>query len=108
MFAPARLRAHRHLAGLDHTTLATTAHTTPAALAAIETGHTTPSPQLAHTLADALGCPVDDLHTTTDPADNNGYWDVICTAMPPLTDTEITTAATALRRAAPPTHKDQQ
>jgi len=99
VFAPARLRGYRHLRGLDHTTLATAAHTTTQTLAAIENGHTTPSTRLITTLARALDCPPTELHTTGDPNNNSGYWDVICAALPPLTNTEITTAATALRRA---------
>lgn len=99
MFAPARLRGYRHLRGLNHATLATATHTTPHTLAAIETGHATPDPTLITALARALDCPPAELHTTNDPADNTGYWDVICAALPPLTDTEITTVATALRRA---------
>lgn len=98
VFDPARLRAHRHLAGLDRAALATAAHTTPATLSAIETGHTTPGPELAAALASALGCAVADLHTTADPTDNTGYWDVVCAALPPLTPTEISTVATVLRR----------
>ncbi|MGH3935578.1 MAG: helix-turn-helix domain-containing protein [Pseudonocardiaceae bacterium] len=97
MFAPARLRGYRHLRGLDHTTLAAAAHTTTPTLAAIENGHATPNTTLITALARALGCPPAQLHTTGDPTDNNGYWDVICAALPPLTNTEITTAATALR-----------
>ncbi len=99
MFAPARLRGYRHLRGLHHTTLATATHTTPQTLAAIETGQATPTPTLITALARALGCPTAELHTTDNPTDNTGYWDVICTALPPLTNTEITTIATALRRA---------
>ncbi|MGH3872290.1 MAG: helix-turn-helix domain-containing protein, partial [Pseudonocardiaceae bacterium] len=75
MFAPARLRGYRHLRGLDHTTLATTAHTTTQTLAAIENGQTTPSTRLITTLAQALDCPPTELHTTGDPHDNSGYWD---------------------------------
>ncbi|MGH3763780.1 MAG: helix-turn-helix domain-containing protein [Pseudonocardiaceae bacterium] len=108
MFAPARLRGYRHLRGLDHTTLATAAHTTPQTLAAIENGHTTPSTRLITTLAQALDCPPTELHTTGDPHDNSGYWDVICAALPPLTHTEITTAATALRRATGPGHANDR
>jgi DNA-binding XRE family transcriptional regulator len=104
VFGPARLRGYRHLRGLDHTALAAATHTTPQALVAIETGHATPSTGLITTLALVLGCQPADLHTTGDPADNSGYWDVICAALPPLTDTEITMTATALRR----TIKDRQ
>jgi hypothetical protein len=85
VFSPARLRGYRHLRRLDHTTLANAAHTT------------TPSPTLITALAHALDCPPAQLHTTGDPTDNSGYWDVICAALPPLTNTEITNAATALR-----------
>lgn len=102
VFDPARLRAHRHLAGLDRAALATAAHTTPEVLSGTETGHTTPSPELVTALAGALGCSVTDLHTTADPTDNTGYWDVICAAMPPLTPTEINSVATVLRRVATP------
>lgn len=104
VFAPARLRGYRHLRGLDHTALAEAAHTTIPTLAAIENGQATPSPTLITALARALGGPPAQLHTTGDPTDNSGYWDVICAALPPLTNTEITTAATALRR----TTKDHQ
>ncbi|MGH3754269.1 MAG: helix-turn-helix domain-containing protein [Pseudonocardiaceae bacterium] len=105
MFAPARLRGYRHLRGLDHAALDHAAHTTTPTLTAIENGHTTPSPTLITALAHALGCPPTHLHTTGDPADNSGYWDVICAALPPLTDTEITTTATVLRHT---THPNDQ
>ncbi|MGH3821131.1 MAG: hypothetical protein ACRDRE_26000 [Pseudonocardiaceae bacterium] len=42
-----------------------------------------------------VGCPPTELHIIGDPG---GYWGVICAVLPPLTDGEITSASTVLRR----------
>ncbi len=46
----------------------TAARITPQALAAIETGQSTPGPVVIAALAHALGCPPAELHITGDPA----------------------------------------
>ncbi|MGH8920241.1 MAG: helix-turn-helix domain-containing protein [Actinomycetes bacterium] len=101
VFCPARLRAYRHLRGWDRAGLATAAGTTVETIAAIETGQASVCSALATALAEALGCPPGALHSTGDPGDNAGYWEVICAALPPLSSTQIATLGSVLRRIHP-------
>jgi len=98
VFCPARLRAYRHLRGWDRPGLASAANTIVEVVATIETGRASPCPGLVTGLAEALGCPPAALHTTSDPGDNAGYWEVICAALPPLSSTQIATLGIVLRR----------
>lgn len=76
----------------------TAARITPQGLAVVESGQSNPGPVVIAALVRALGCPLAELHITGDHGDNGGYWDVICAALPLLTDSEITTVATVLYR----------
>ncbi|MGH3571381.1 MAG: helix-turn-helix domain-containing protein [Pseudonocardiaceae bacterium] len=98
VFCPTRLRAYRHLRGWDRAGLATAAGTTVETIATIETGRASPCPGLVTGLTEALGCPPGALHSTSDPVDNAGYWEVICAALPPLNGNQIATLGIVLRR----------
>lgn len=57
-----------------------------------------PQPSTITTLATILGCTVADLHATSDPMNNEQYWDVKCAALPPLSTEAIRSVAATLDR----------
>lgn len=67
------------------------------ALATIETAQPTPGPVVLAALVHALGYPPN----YTSPATPGSHWDAVCTAPPPLTNSEISTVATVIDQLGP-------
>ena len=98
VFSPGRLRAYRDLYGYTRRSLADRAGIPADTLTAYEKGDLTPDAAALAALADALNVNV---HAFTGPPgadDSWEYWGLICAAMPPMTDDQIATVATVLRR----------
>lgn len=98
VFSPGRLRGYRDLRKLDRLQLAQAAQIAPAAIVAYETGTDRPNPHVLATLAAALQTTIDHLHGKPNVDDSWEYWEVICAHMPPMSNEQIATVATVLRR----------
>jgi transcriptional regulator with XRE-family HTH domain len=97
-FSPGRLRAYRDLYGYTRVTLAIRVGISADTLTAYEQGAAIPDTATLTTLAAALN--VDAHAFTGQPGadDSWEYWGLICAAMPPMTEDQIATVATVLRR----------
>ncbi|HEX5403156.1 MAG TPA: helix-turn-helix transcriptional regulator [Pseudonocardiaceae bacterium] len=98
VFSPGRLRAHRDLARLTRPQLATLTGLPVAVITGYETGITEPTTQHLAALARTLAVTPGELVGPPDAQDSWEYWALICAAMPPMTDEQITSVATVLRR----------
>lgn len=98
VFSPGRLRGYRDLRGLDRRQLAKAAGTTPVVIVAYEEATAQPDPNDLRALADALTVEPGALCGRADADDSWEYWSVRCAHLPPMTDEQIATVATVLRR----------
>lgn len=92
------MRGHRDLSRLTRWDLALATGLAVPSITAYETGTEVPPATVLDVLADTLAVPMAELTVPAGADDSWEYWDVICAAMPPMTDDEITTVATVLNR----------
>jgi transcriptional regulator with XRE-family HTH domain len=98
VFSPGRLRAYRDLYGYTRVALADRVGLHADTVAAYEQGAATPDTATLAALATALNVHVRDVIGPPGADDSWEYWGLICAAMPPMTDDQIATVATVLRR----------
>ncbi|MFI5587224.1 helix-turn-helix domain-containing protein [Amycolatopsis sp. NPDC051758] len=98
VFSPGRLRAYRDLSGYTRVALAARVGIPADTLTAYEQGAATPDTATLTALADALNLGAGDLTGPPGADDSWEYWGLICAAMPPMTENQIATVATVLRR----------
>lgn len=98
VFSPGRLRAYRDLYGYTRRSLAEKTGIPVDILTGYDLGVLTPDTATLTTLAHALNVDIHNLTGPPDADDSWEYWGLICAAMPPMTDDQIATVATVLRR----------
>lgn len=98
VFSPGRLRAYRDLYGYTRVALGDRTGLPPDTITAYEEGTATPTAAHLVTLAAALNVGPGDFAGPPGADDSWEYWGLICAAMPPMTDDQIATVATVLRR----------
>jgi transcriptional regulator with XRE-family HTH domain len=97
VFSRSRLRAWRHLRGIDYAALADAAHITAAEVAAYEFGNGQPTTQAITSWAAVLGCEPDQLRSTT-PEGPDEYWQAANQAMGPMSPEDLAVVADVIMR----------
>lgn len=98
VFSPGRLRAYRDLNRYTRAMLGDRTGLPPDTIAAYEEGTATPTTTHMTALATALNIQPHDLIGSAGADNSWEYWGLICATMPPMTDDQIATVATVLRR----------